>query len=166
MAGQKKPGTVAVCEALIAPVLRDLGLELWDTRFEKEGGGWFLRFFVDHPGGGVTIQELEQVSRAVDALLDEADPIAQSYVLEVGSPGVERQLTKDWHYGKCRGRTVLVRLIRPVESRRDFVGELLGKGGNTVTIRRQDGGGEMAFQLGEAAYVRLYYDFETGGQTQ
>jgi len=161
LAGNKKPNTVQIAQGLIRPVLDEMGLELWDTRFEKEGSAWFLRYFIDKEGG-VTIQDCEAVSRAVDKLLDEADPISQSYILEVSSPGVERRLVKDEHFTRYAGHDVAVRLIRPVDGARDFVGRLIGKQGDEITILL-DGDVEMVFAKNEAAYIRLYIDFETGG---
>ena len=77
--------TVAVCTRLAQPVAEELGLQLWDVRFVKEGADWYLRFFIDREGG-VTIDDCEEMSRRMDKLLDEADPIACSYCLEVSSP--------------------------------------------------------------------------------
>ena len=92
-------------------------------------------------------------------LLDEADPIPQSYTLEVGSPGVERKLTKDWHFQKYLGEPVLVRLIRPVEGVRDFVGELAAYHEDGTIDLALDEESEMSFTLDETAYVRLYEEF-------
>lgn len=161
MAHSKKPNTVEIAERIIRPVLEGLGLELWDTRFEKEGGTWFLRYFIDKEGG-VNINDCEQVSKAVDQLLDDADPIAHSYTLEVSSPGIERKLLKDAHFDRYVGHDVAVRLIRPVEGVRDFVGRLVGKRGDEITIALDDDV-EMAFTQAETAYIRLYIDYGTGG---
>jgi ribosome maturation factor RimP len=168
----KKQNTVQIAEEIIRPVLEEHGLELWDTRFEKEGATWYLRYFIDKPEG-VNINDLELVSRAVDKLLDAADPIDQSYTLEVCSPGVERQLTKDAHFERYAGSLVNVRLIRPVEGMRDFLGTLTGKDDEgvhiTLDIADAETGDpiEMVVKLKEAAYVRLYVDFaSSGGQKE
>jgi ribosome maturation factor RimP len=167
----KKQNTVQVAEEIVRPVLAEHGLELWDTRFEKEGATWYLRYFIDKPGG-VNITDLELVSRAVDKLLDAADPIDQSYTLEVCSPGIERQFTRDAHFAQYVGELVSVRLIRPVEGMRDFVGTLTGKddAGVHITLDITDAETgdpiEMVFALKEAAYVRLYADFAAGGQKE
>lgn len=158
---KKKPNTVSVAEKLVIPVLEEYGLELWDVRFEKEGSQWYLRYFIDKDGG-VNIKDCEHVSRAVDKLLDELDPIEQSYILEVGSPGIERELKKDWHFQKYLGSLVNVRLIRPFEGKRDYTGELLSKTGGEIKIVL-DGSVEMAFLEAEAASVKLAADNETGG---
>ena len=153
----KRPNTAAVCEALAAPVAQRMGLYLWDVAFEKEGAGWYLRYYIDREGG-VTIDECEAFSREVSDLLDEADPIDQSYTLEVGSPGVVRKLTKDWHFQKYIGAQVHVRLIRPVEGERDFVGALSSYENGVVAVLLDDEL-EMTFSPGETAFVRLYEEF-------
>jgi ribosome maturation factor RimP len=165
MAKQKGIPTVQACEGLAAPVLEKLGLRLWDVRFEKEGAGWYLRYFIDRDGG-VNIKDCEDFSKEMSKLLDEADPIEQSYVLEVSSPGIERQLSKDWHFAACMGELVTVRLIRPVDGIREFTGELSTYEGDEVTILlAPDVDGEepvaMTFTKKESAYIRLYADFDS-----
>lgn len=158
MANQKKPNTVAVATALAKPLADAMGLTLWDVRFEKEGSLWYLRYLIDKEGG-VNIQECEDLSRAISKALDEQDPIDQSYYLEVGSPGVERELVQDWHYARYLGSQVNVRLIRPVEGIRDFTGTLEALEGETVTLLLEEDL-EMNFLRGEAAYVRLVDDYD------
>ena len=154
---ENKKTTVQVAEELAQPVLEELGLRLWDVAFEKEGSSWYLRYLLDKDGG-VDINDCEAFSRRMDAVLDEADPISQSYTLEVSSPGIERSLTRDWHFEACRGELVTVRLIRPVDGVRDFVGVLTGYENGEVTMLLEDDV-EMAFRRPEASFIRLYYDF-------
>lgn len=156
-----RKNTAAVCEELAAPVAQELGVYIWDTIYEKEGAGWYLRYFIDKDAdGGVTIEECETFSRTMSTLLDEADPIKQSYCLEVGSPGIERKLTKDWHFDKYMGSNVFVRLIRPVEGQRDFCGQLAGFNPETRTaVIHLDEEAQMEVTLDEAAYIRLSVDF-------
>lgn len=158
MAKGRKESTVQIAERLIKPIIEERGLVLWDTRFEKEGSQWYLRYFIDKDGG-VNIGDCEFVSRAIDKLLDTADPIEQSYVLEVSSPGIERELVKDWHFDEYTGYEVQVRLIRAVNGKRDFTGELLSKDGDEIKILLGDGV-EMSFSKSEAAGVRLVGDYE------
>ena len=157
-----KGNTVEICQRLAQPVLQELGLELWDVRFEKEGTIWYLRYFIDKDGG-VTIDDCENFSRRVDKLLDEADPIDQSYCLEVSSPGVERQLTRDWHFERYLGTLVEVKTIRPVEGQREFLGQLLAYEGGAARLGFPDGS-ERTFPKGETVYIRLYDDYEDGGE--
>ena len=162
MAGSKKPNTVAVATQLAEPVIEEMGLMLWDVRYEKEGSSWYLRYFIEKEGG-VTIDDCEAFSRRMSDILDEADPISQSYYLEVSSPGIERALVKDWHFAQYIGAPVSVRLIRPVEGVRDFVGELTAYEDGKITVLLEDDV-EMTFDNSEAAFVRLYDDFTTGGE--
>lgn len=157
MAAKKKESTTTVAARLAQPVLEQLGLTLWDLRFEKEGSLWYLRYFIDKEEG-LTIEDCETFSRAIDKLLDEADPIDQSYTLEVSSPGIERELTKDWHYEQCMGMEITVHLIRPVDGTRDFIGTLTGYEDGRVTMLLS-GETEMSFGTEEASFVRLYNDY-------
>ena len=157
MPPRKKENTTDTAARLAQPLLEELGLTLWDLRFEKEGSLWYLRYFIDKEGG-VTIDDCERFSRAVEKKLDAADPISQSYTLEVSSPGIERELTRDWHFRACMGQEVAVRLIRPVDGARDFVGTLTSCGEDGVTILLPEDV-EMTFQRGEASHVRVYNDY-------
>lgn len=157
MAKGKGGFTVERAEQIARPVLEQLKLTLWDVRFEKEGSVWYLRYFLDKKGG-VTIDDCEAFSRAVDPLLDEADPIEQSYTLEVSSPGVERELTRRRHFEESIGKTLSVRLIRPVEGVRDFVGVLTACTPESITLRI-DEDVEMELDKKEAAHIRYYYDY-------
>lgn len=151
----KKQNTAAFCEQLAVPLAQELGVCLWDVAFEKEGAGWYLRYFIDQEGG-VDLDTCEAFSRRISDILDREDPIDQSYCLEVGSPGIERKLTKPWHFEKYTGSRVLVRLIRPVEGVRDFVGRLEGLDGQRGALLTLDEDLQMTFTLEETAYVRLY----------
>lgn len=148
--------TVSVVTELVMPLIEQQGLILWDVRFEKEGSMWLLRIIIDKEGG-VDVEDCENLSRPFDKLLDDADPIEQSYCLEVASAGLERELTKPWHYEKCAGEKVVVRLIRPRDGERDFIGNLKGLVDNTATIMQNET--EVSFVLSEVAYVRLYVEF-------
>lgn len=158
MAQAKGKNTAAVCAELAEPVAQQMGIYLWDVLFEKEGAGWYLRYLVDKDGG-ITIDDCEAFSRTMSDLLDEADPIPQSYTLEVGSPGVERKLTKPWHFEKYLGEPVLVRLIRPVEGEREFVGTLTAYHEDGTIDVDLDDALQMTFTLDETAFVRLFIEF-------
>ena len=103
MAKGKGGGTVGTVEALVTPVLEQLGMRLWDVRFEKEGASWYLRIFIDHPDG-IDIEDCEAMTRPVNEILDQTDPISQAYVLEVGSAGLERELNRTWHFDASIGQ--------------------------------------------------------------
>ena len=155
-----KKNTAAVAEELAQPILDEMGLRLWDVVYEKEGSGWYLRYYVDKEGG-IDINDCEAFSRAVEKALDAADPIEGSYKLEVSSPGIERQLTRDWHFESLMGEQLLVRLIRPVEGVRDFIGTLTAYADGVLTLLL-DEETEMNVERGETAFIRLYNDFSGG----
>lgn len=116
---------VEVVSALAEPVATELGLELVDVEYEKEGPRWVLRVLIDKPEG-VTVADCEAMSRRLDPLLDEADPIPHQYSLEVSSPGVERRLRRKEDYRRFTGKEVCLRLFQPFEGRRKWQGRLVG----------------------------------------
>ena len=162
MADRRKKGgapagnTAAVCRRLAEPAAAELGLDIWDVRFLKEGASWILRVVIDKEGG-VSIDDCVEMTRLLDPLLDEADPIAQSYCLEVTSPGIERELTRPEHFVRYIGRPVRVRLIRPLEGIREFAGVLAAFADGSLTLRLEDGA-ERAFPLRETAGVNAVDD--------
>ena len=158
MAAGKKPNTVAIVTELAQPIADRMGLTIWDVRFEKEGSSWFLRVLIDKDTG-LNMDECEAFSREISAKLDEADPIDQSYYLEVGSPGVERELTRDWHFQQYLGAQVNIRFIRPVDGVRDFEGCLHSYENGEISVIL-DGDVEMRFTKAETAYIRLVDDYD------
>lgn len=156
MAG-KGGSTVSAVWDIAQPIARELGLELWDVRFVKEGVSWYLRIFIDKDGG-VDINDCENMSRALDAPLDEADPIDRSYCLEVSSPGIERELTREEHFTACLGERIKLRLIRPKDGQRDFSGVLESCMGSDITLRLENGEG-LCINKKETSFIKLD-DFE------
>ena len=111
---------------LIVPVAQELGLFLWDVEFLKEGARRVLRVTIDSDEG-VTIEDCERMHRAIDPLLDEADPIDTSYDLEVSSPGIERELRTDAHIDFFVGEQVELRFFAPVDGQKSLRGILAGR---------------------------------------
>ena len=142
--------------ALATPVVEAAGCSLWDVEYIKEAGQWFLRVYIDKPEG-ISIDDCEAVSRPLSDLLDETDPIEGSYVFEVSSAGADRVLKTPAHFEQFRGSEVEVKLYRPREGRKEFVGILKSyeNGGVTVELNGQD----MEFTKQELALVRLYPRF-------
>ena len=157
MAKEKVGCTVQIVEALVTPVLEELGLRLWDVRFEKEGPDWFLRVFIDRDTP-LDIAACEAATRAINPVIDQADPISQSYYLEVGGPGLGRRLTRDSHFAAKCGQKVLAHLIRANEAgEREVTGILRGKEGTVVTLEREDGT-LAAIDTKDASYFKLCDD--------
>ena len=137
--------------ALALPVVEKAGCTLWDVEYVKEAGTWFLRVYIDREGG-VSINDCEAVSRPLSDLLDQADPIEGSYTFEVSSAGADRALKKPSHFQQFE--EVEVKLYRPREGRKDFVGTLRGYEDGNVTL--DVNGAETLFTKQEIALVRLY----------
>ena len=149
----KGGNTVGAVRAIVEPIAQSLGLSVWDIRFLKEGATWYLRIFIDKPGG-VSIDDCVDLTHAINDPLDKADPIEQAYCLEVSSPGVERELTRDAHFAACLGAKIKVRTIRPVEGQRDFSGVLEGYEDGQIALRSADGAG-LSFGKKEVSWVKL-----------
>ena len=139
--------------ALAAPVVEEEGCSLWDVEYVREAGTWFLRVFVDKEGG-LGIDDCERISRRLDPMLDEADPIPDSYVFEVGSAGAERELKRPRDFERFMGSEAEVRLYRPMNGSKSFVGLLKGYDNGAVTI--ESGGADLRFEKDEVALVKLH----------
>ena len=143
-------------EALARPVVEEEGCSLWDVEYVREAGSWYLRIYIDKEGG-VGIDDCERISRRLDPILDEADPIPDSYVFEVGSAGAERELRRPGDFEQFTGSEVEVKTYRPVDGAKSFVGTLLGYDDGAVTLRV--GKAERRFEKAEIAQVRLHVSF-------
>ncbi|MBR6401681.1 MAG: ribosome maturation factor RimP [Firmicutes bacterium] len=146
---------VALTEKLSMPILQQNGLEFVDCEFVKEGAGLFLRLYIDKEGG-VSIDECELVSRALDEKLPE-DITDKPYILEVSSPGIDRILKRDHEYIKYKGRDVEVKLFKPVDGVKQFEGALVALADGKVVINTVDG--EMSFDKKDVASTRLAVRF-------
>jgi len=151
-------------EALAEPVLSGLGVELYELEYIKEGGYFILRVFIDKPGG-VSIDDCERVSHALEAALDVSDPIEGPYTLEVSSPGIERALTRPFHFYRCMGKLVEVRLYKPMDGKRRFIGTLTGLEGDLITLSTQRGenGDTMSFERRAVSSCRLVFFRDADG---
>lgn len=155
LANSKGKNTVSVVEEIAAPIAEDLGLRIWDVRYLKEGSQWFLRVFIDKDGG-VDINDCENMSRALDAPLDEADPIAGEYILEVSSPGIERELIRPEHFEQFIGADIMVKMIRPLDGiGKEFKGVLTAFEDGMVTITDHSGENTVTISKKDAAYIKL-----------
>lgn len=145
-----------IVTGLAAPIAAEQGCSLWDVEYVKEAGAWYLRVYIDKEGG-VSIDDCEAVSRPLSDKLDEADPIEGSYTFEVSSAGADRVLKKPEHFARFQGQEVEVKLYRPREGRKEFVGLLQSWEDGDVTLDM--GGTPARFEKKEIALVRLYPRF-------
>jgi ribosome maturation factor RimP len=141
-----------VVAALAEPVVRKHGCELWDVEYVKETGGWFLRIYVDREDG-VSLDHCEAISRELDPILDERDPIPDSYTFEVSSAGAERSLKRPSDFQKFMGHLVEVKLYQQKDGRKEYIGSLTGSDGEAVEITIA--GKPYKFKKSDVANVRL-----------
>ena len=141
---------------LAAEAVAEQGCELWDVEYVREAGQWYLRIYLDKEGG-VDILDCEAVSRKVSDLLDEADPIAESYHFEVCSAGLERTLKRPEDFARFMDSAVLVKLYRPRNGLKELPGTLRGYEEGRITI--EAGKETITFEKSEVALVRLRVEF-------
>ncbi len=144
--------------ALVAPIVTELGYLVWDIRFEKEGASWYLRVFIDSETDVISINDCERVTGPVSDMLDAEDPIAQSYILEISSAGLERELVRESHFDACLDSVVRARCIRPVEGMKEIVGTLTDWNKDQITLQTEETEIEVPFSA--LAFVKLYFEFE------
>ena len=144
-------------EELLIPILEKYEFELVDVEYVKEAGTWYLRAYIDKPGG-IAINDCEVVSRELSDLLDQKDFIDDSYILEVSSPGLGSPLKKERDFARSIGAEVEIRTYRMVEGRKEFTGVLEKYDSESVTVSYEDGT-KQNFDRKEIALIRLAFDF-------
>ena len=142
--------------AFAKPVVESFGCELWDVEYVREGSERYLRLYIDKDGG-IDIEDCEKIHRAMDPILDEKDPIAESYHFEVCSAGLERPLKRPSDFEKFMGSPVLVKLYRPRNGLKEIPGMLRGYAEGRVTL--EAGKETITFEKSEVALVRLRVEF-------
>ena len=144
-------------EELLEPIVTGFGFELVDVEYVKEAGTWYLRAYIDKPGG-ITVDDCEVVSRKYSDILDEKDYIEDTYIFEVSSPGLGRPLKKEKDFRRSLGEEVEIRTYRAIEHQKEFVGILKEYDNDTVTIAYEDDT-TQTFNRSEIALIRLALDF-------
>ena len=143
-------------EELLTPIVEGYGFELVDVEYVKEAGNWYLRGYIDKPGG-ITVNDCEAVSRVFSDKLDENDFIEDSYIMEISSPGLDRPLKKEKDFARSMGKLVEIRTYRPIDKQKEFCGVLTAYDSNSVTI--EEDGGSRTFEKKEIALIRLAIEF-------
>lgn len=138
------------------PVVERLGLELVDVEFVKEGASWYLRVYIDKPGG-IEVDDCQAVSGQVSDLLDQHDPITQAYYLEVSSPGLDRSLKKDKDFEKYTGELIKLNTYAPLDGKKSFTGKLLGLQDDGIHL--EVNGQERVFPREKVSSVKLEISF-------
>ena len=142
---------------MITQINEKYHFELVDVEYVKEGGTWYLRAYIDKPGG-IRVDDCETVSREFSDRLDEEDFIEDSYAMEVSSPGLGRPLKKDRDYARCLGKKVELKTYKPVEKEKEFTGTLKAYDEDKVTIILEDNR-EMTLNRKDLALIREAVDF-------
>lgn len=137
---------------LVEETVKAQNVKLWDVRFVKEGANWYLRIIIDSENG-ISIDDCTNVHHAVDPILDEADPIDRSYYLEVCSPGLERELTRDEHYAAMQGQKIKIKLYKAKDGVKEFGGTL--KTGNKEKVVLETETEEIEFARSEISSCKL-----------
>ena len=139
------------------PIVEAQGCQLWDVEYVREGSERFLRLYIEKLDGVVDISDCEAISRAVDPILDEKDPIQESYHFEVCSAGLERKLTRPSDFQRFTGSAVMVKLYRPYNGLKEIPGVLRGYEEGKVTL--EAGKETITFEKSQVAMVRLRVEF-------
>ncbi len=148
----KREDYEARTEQLLTPIMEENQFELVDVEYVKEGTNWYLRAYIDKPGG-ITINDCELVSRALSDILDREDFISDAYIMEVSSPGLGRPLKKPKDYDRSIGKEIEIRTYRAIHHEKEFVGALKSYDKDTVTVIINEE--ETTFAKSDIALIRL-----------
>ena len=143
-------------EKLALDVCERHGVYIYNTEYKKEGSEYFLRLYIDKDGG-VTIEDCENVSREISPMLDDLTFIKEAYIFEVSSPGIDRALTRDWHFEKVMGEEIEIKLFAPLDGKKEITGILKNYSEGIITVLENDK--EITIEKSKAASVRLAFKF-------
>ena len=155
---KKKKNIAGEVKELLEGKINEMGYLLWDVEYVKEGSDFYLRITIDNEEG-ITINDCEAVHQAIDPMLDEADPIADAYHLEVSSPGIERELRLPMHFEAMLGVEVEVRLYQAFEGKKTYTGVLADFDEEADELTLQLDEGALTVKRSEAAKVMTVFDF-------
>lgn len=145
-----------LAEEMATPFAAQRGLRVYDTEYKKEGADWFLRIFL-YGENGVDLEDCETVSRAMSEKLDADDPISDAYCLEVSSPGLERALTRDWHFETAIGETVELRFYAPQDGKKSVTGTLVAFDKEGITLQTEENG-EKTYEKSLVSKAHTVFD--------
>ena len=143
-------------EELLLPIVESNGFELVDVEYVKEGGNWYLRAYIDKPGG-ISVDDCEVVSRAFSDILDEKDYIEDTYIFEVSSPGLGRPLKKEKDYVRSVGKAIDIKLYKVIDKQKEFTGILKENMEDQIVLTIEDQ--DITFEKKSIASARLSLDF-------
>ncbi len=151
--------TASAVRKLLEDDINGLGYDIWDVEYVKEGPDYHLKITIDS-ADGIYIEDCEKVHRFIDPILDEADPIEESYILEVSSPGIERDIRTPEHYEACVGETVILKLFTAIDGAKQIIGTLSAYDieSDVITIKGSDGK-DCVLPRSAVSKANIYYDF-------
>ena len=146
-------------EELVLEIIKGTEIELWDVEYVKEGSEFYLRVYIDKPGG-ITIDDCVEVNRALNPKLDEEDFVEEAYTLEVSSPGLTRKLKKDRDFEKSIGKLVHIKLYKAESGSKEFIGRLVSFNEEKIVIKSDDGddGSEVSLDRNNVSSARLEFE--------
>lgn len=147
-------------ENLILKTINELGYELYDVQYVKEGSDYYLRIFIEKDGG-ISIEDCEKVTHQITGILDEADYIKEQYFLEVSSTGIEKILRKEKHLQDNLNKEVVIKVFKPINKQKEFIGTLKTLNRETITIKTQDE--EIEIERKNISIIKKYYDWDNLG---
>lgn len=158
--GGKGGNTVSAVFEIAKPIADSLGLTIWDITYEKEGALRYLRVLIEKPDGFIDMDDCEAMTRPLSAALDEKDPIDEQYMLEVGSPGLGRELKRQEHFERFLECPLRIRYIREKDGIKEFIAVLTAynRESGSITVETERGTEEII--LSETAFIKLYDDEE------
>lgn len=152
--------TIDKITEIVAPIVEEKNLDLVDVEFVKEGGNWFLRVFIEDEKGETSLDDCENVSRVLGEKLDRLDPIEQSYVLEVSSPGIERPLKKLTDYDRFIDKLATIKTYAPIDGIKEFTGIILKREGDDIYLQLKEEDKEITIPFNSIANAHLTFDFQ------
>lgn len=147
-------------EKLISKPITELGYNLYDVHYVKEGSDYFLRVFIEHENG-ITLDDCEKVTHAINDILDEANYIKEQYFLEVSSTGVEKLLRKDRHLQENIGQQISIKLFKSINNSKEFIGELLEYDDNNLKLKLENE--EIEIERKNISVIKKYFDWDNLG---
>ena len=154
---KSQKNTAAIVSELLEHHINNLGYELWDVDYIKEGSEWYLRITIDK-ADGIDINDCETVHRIIEPLIDEADPIVNAFRLEVSSPGIERELRTCRHFDQSIGKEIVLKLYTANNGRKLIHGTLLSNINDFITITEPDGN-NLSIERKAVSRANIYFDF-------
>lgn len=145
-------------ENRVSGIIQDLGYNLYDVQYAKEGKDYFLRIFIEKENGEIDLNDCEKVNNAITDVLDEDDYIKEQYFLEVSSTGVEKMIRKEKHLKENIGNLITIKLFKPVDGEKEYVGKLKDFNDNTLIIEIEDT--DLELERKNISLIKKYYDWD------